>query len=88
MITELQHEFNQLLFLEFTALGVIQRDFDAPDIMNTIAELAQNINDCKKKISALIEQIDENPVYEKNLDIDVERYQVYLDDWLAFIDEC
>lgn len=88
MITTLQHEFNQLLFLEFTALGVIQRDFDAPDIQNTISELAKNINECKNKIAAVIAKIDENPAYEQNLDVDVDVYQAYLTDWLALIDEC
>lgn len=85
MITALQHEFKHLLYLEYTAIGVIQRDFDQETISETIKELAKNVVDCKKRIEEILQQEEVKDEEEKEIQTDFD-YTGHLQDWRAYID--
>lgn len=50
IITHLQNEINHLVFLYFTSIGVLQRDYNSPDIKKIMADLQDEINLCFKRI--------------------------------------
>lgn len=86
MITALQHEFKHLLYLKYTAIGVIQRDFNQETISETIKELAKNVTECKKRIETILQKEENAEEFEDETKPSMD-YAEYLDDWRTFIDD-
>lgn len=82
MISELIQEFNNIYTHYYTAIGIIQRDYQT-GVEDVIPELANNINKSKDRIMMLLDKNTDLAVFKnKNL----EKYEIYLKEWLSFID--
>jgi hypothetical protein len=83
MLAELQNEINHLLFLYFTAIGVIQRDCKEEHTKEVvIPELVKNIKECRARICSML---DNQPKVEPEIPDNLEDDTAYLEDWIAFI---
>lgn len=84
----LQNEINMLMYLYFTAIGVIQRDVDSEDIENIMKSLVEEIKGCKLSLDRILSETNHPIIQEnKNKESIIEEAKIFISDGLFFIDK-
>ncbi|KAI4293228.1 hypothetical protein PAPHI01_2502 [Pancytospora philotis] len=84
--TALQNEINHLLFLYFTAVGVIQRDAHLLAVHKHIDSLVDEIARCKERIDALLETSAAEESLPEDFAETIEQGRSFVEDGRCFID--
>lgn len=85
-LTSLQCEINHLLFLYYTSIGVLQRDYDKPGIEKSMGDLLQEISQCKERIDTYFRSGCTIPEIETEYLQTIKEAKEYKDDADSFID--
>lgn len=85
-LSSFQNEVNHLLFLYFTAIGVIQRDIDKGDIQAEMDALLAEIKRCRDSLHSYLDDLHaDQELCLEHKDI-VEEARAFVDDGLCLID--
>jgi hypothetical protein len=85
-INDLQNEINHLLFLYFTSIGVIQRDYDSAEINKTMDELIIEIRNCKDRIDLYLDSDVEDKKLPQDFNSRLNAARAFVEDGFSFID--
>ena len=86
-LDEFQKEVNNLLFLYYNSIGVIQRDFLKEDIESTMESLLNDLKVCKAKIDFFLENKVEVKKIDENYEKIIKEGEMFVSDGLFLIDE-
>ena len=86
-LTSLQCEVNHLLFLYYTSIGVLQRDYNDPTLDQSMDELLKEIVECKRRIDRYFSDGCHVENVSNDLKSVLEAGKIYREDALAFIDD-
>lgn len=84
-LDELQKEINNLLYLYFNGIGVLQRDFSDINIDNTIDLLIQDLKICKSKIDSYLKDTPKEEIIMEKRDEIIRDGEVFVSEGLFLI---
>jgi hypothetical protein len=81
-----QEEVNNLVFLYYNAIGIIQRDFNDENIQNAMSSLSNDLKECKNRILEMLEDEEEIKIINESERI-LEEGNNFVNDAFYFIDK-
>lgn len=86
IITHLQNEINHLVFLYFTSIGVLQRDFNSPEIQKIMSDLQGEMEMCFGRIKKYSEMEIKGVKVDERAEMVLEYARDYLEEGYEFLD--
>lgn len=86
-LSSFQNEVNHLIFLYFTAIGVIQRDANKENIQAEMDALLAEIVKCRTSLYLYLDKLDSDQVPSLEHESIIEDARAFIDDGLHLIDK-
>lgn len=86
-LTSFQNEVNHLIFLYFTAIGVIQRDASKENIQEEMDALLAEIRRCRATLYLYLDDTGPDQAPPLEYKVTIEEARAFIDDGLRLIDK-